>query len=325
MRIMESNRLRAAGEAICLLVLSQIMAHVGVAVLISVAPLLFFAIRHGRKPAYILIAVSVLVNLAFFGFQGLFGLGKEGIAILIINMYIPLSLSAAGIVWLGTKGRNTMGRLFLTLIPSVVFLGASAGFFLSDMALLENIRTGYENAFAAVIGPVIEGLLPGVDPSILAYSILVVFMSLLFPVLLCGICASCFIYETAKHSRESDWEEKVVNLEYSSDAVWGFIISWALVLLMRFVSAPLLLWIAVWNLALVWTVIYAIEGFSVVFARLRRRSPALRSMALLIMVLVLGTFVPGINFIVLIGLPLLGVLESFFDLKKQGGKNENHS
>ena len=117
-----------------------------------------------------------------------------------------------------------------------------------------------------------------------------------------------------------------MRLEYSPDAVWGFIISWALILLFRFVSAPLLLVIAVMNAAGVWTVIYAIEGFSVVFARVRRHSPAMRSMTLLILIIAAGTIIPGINFIVLIGLPLLGVLESFFDLKKLGGIDyEDHS
>ncbi|MBO8435560.1 MAG: hypothetical protein IAA97_01080 [Spirochaetes bacterium] len=323
---MEEGRVRAAGEGMGLLLLSLLMSRLGIAVMISVAPLLFFRIRHSRKSTYLLLVIAFIVNLLVSGFlDGFFSAGKEGLALLIINMYIPLSLSAAGIMWLGTEGRKILGRLFLTLVPALLILGASALFFLSDRALLENIYTGYENAFTAVAGPVLETLLPGVDMALLSFSALMVFAAFLFPVLLCGICASCFIYETAKHSRESGWEEKVIALEYSPDAVWGFIISWALVLLFRFVSAPLLLWIAVWNLALVWTVIYAVEGFSVLFARLRRHSPMLRSMTLLFLVIVLGTLVPGINFVVLIGLPLLGVLESFFDLKKRGGENEDHS
>ena len=323
---MMDNKLRAVGEAVLLLLLSLVMSQIGVASLIAVAPLLFFSIRHGRKSASLLIAIFFLILLLLDILRGgIIGSGKLGCAILMIDMYVPLSLSAAGIVWLGTKGKGVMKRLFLTLLPALVLAFGYVVFFYTDRALLDTLIGSFEDVFAALFGPVFEILLPGVDISLVVYIAMLMILSLMLPVLLCSICASCFIFETALHSRESEWEEKVMRLEYSPDAVWGFIISWALVLVLRFVSAPLLLEIAVLNAAGVWTVIYAIEGFSVLYARIRRRS-AMRSMTLLILVLLFGTIIPGINFIVLIGLPLVGVLESFFDLKKLGGKDyEDHS
>ena len=319
-------RLRAVGEAVLLLLLSLVMSQIGVASLIAVAPLMFFSIRHGRKSASLLIAIFFLILFLLDILRGgIIGSGKLGCAILMIDMYVPLSLSAAGIVWLGTKGKGVMKRLFLTLLPALVLALGYVVFFYTDRALLDTLIGSFEDVFAALFGPVFEILLPGVDISLVVYIAMLMILSLMLPVLLCSICASCFIFETALHSRESEWEEKVMRLEYSPDAVWGFIISWALVLVLRFVSAPLLLEIAVLNAAGVWTVVYAIEGFSVLYARIRRRS-AMRSMTLLILVLLFGTIIPGINFIVLIGLPLVGVLESFFDLKKLGGKDyEDHS
>ena len=324
---MMDSRLRTVGEAILLLLLSIVMSNIGLASLIAVAPLMFFAIRHGRKSASGLIIVFFLISLVIDILRGgIIGEGKLGCAILMIDMYFPLSLSAAGIVWLSTKGNGVMKRLFLALLPSLVLALGYATFFYSDRALLTTLIEAFENAFAALLGPMLEILLPGIDVALVAYIAMLTVLSLLLPVLLCGICASCFIFETALHSRESDWEEKVMRLEYSPDAVWGFIVSWALVLLFRFVSAPLLLEIAVLNAAGIWTVIYAIEGFCVVFSRIRRRIASLRSMTLLILVLLFGTLIPGINLIVLIGLPLAGVLESFFDLKKLGGIGyEDHS
>ena len=321
------NRLRTAGEAILLLLLSAVMSNVGFASLIAVAPLLFFSIRHGRNGAILLIAISFALNLVASGiYGGLFTAGKLGAAVLMIEMFIPLSLSAAGIVWLSTSGMSVMKRIFMTLLPSLVLALAYVAFFYSDRALLESLHGLFNDAFAALVGPVLSMVLPGVDSALIAYVALLSMLSLVLPLILCSICASCFIYETALHSRESDWEEKVMRLEYKPDAVWGFIISWALVLLLRFVSAPLLLEIAVINAAGIWTVMYAIEGFSVLFARIRRHGAAIRSMTLLIIVILLGTLIPGINFIVLIGLPLVGVLESFFDLKKLGGIDyEDHS
>ena len=324
---MVEDRLRTAGEAVLLLLLSAVMSRIGVASLIAVAPLLLFAIRHGRKAASFLIVLGFVIALVADGVSGgLFTAGKLGAAVLLIDMYIPLSLSAAGMVCLGTIGKRVLPRLFLTLVPALLLAAAMAVFFYTDRALLDTVVKAFEDAFAALAGPLLEMLLPGVDIGVIAYAALLTVLSLVFPVLLIGICASCFIYETALHSRESGFEEKVMRMEYSPDAVWGFIVSWALVLLFRFVSAPLLLELAVLNMAGVWTVVYGAEGFSVLFARIRRHSPSMRSMTLLIVIVLIGTLIPGINLIVLIGLPLIGVLESFFDLKKLGGIGyEDHS
>lgn len=324
---MMDSRLRAAGEAILLLLLSIVMANIGFASFIAVTPLLLFSIRHGRKAAAWLVVIGFIVDFLFSGVRsGAFTAGKLGAAVLMIDTYIPLSLSAAGVVWLATENNRVMKRLFLALLPGFIIALAYTAFFYSDRALLDSLKSLYEDAFAIIAGPVVELLLPGVDMSLVAYIALLTLLSMVLPLLLCSICASCFIYETALHSRENGWEDKVMRLEYSPDAVWGFIISWALVLLFRFISAPLLLEITVLNAAGIWTVLYAVQGFSVVFARLRRHSPMMRSMTLLIILLVVGILIPGINIIVLIGLPLIGILESFFDLKKLGGIDyENHS
>ena len=300
------SRGRAIGEALLLLFCSVVMSNVGVASFIAVAPLMLFSIRHGRRNGLILIAIGFIVGAAFsFIVGGYAGAGRLGASILMIDLYVPLSLS---------------------LLPAVLLLGAYAAFFCSDRALLEELMLAVENAFAVIASPLLEMVAPGIDIGLIAYFGMLAIASFVLPAVLCGICASCFIYETARHSRESGWEEKVMRLEYPSDAVWGFIVSWALVLLFRFVSVPLLIVLAVVNVAGAWTVIYAVEGFSVVFARIRRHSPHMRSMTLLIVVLMVAILVPGINLIVLLGFPLVGILESFFDLKKLGGNGyEDHS
>ena len=48
-------------------------------------------------------------------------------------------------------------------------------------------------------------------------------------------------------------------------------------------------------------------------------------MTVLIVLVIMSLLIPGINFIILLGVPLLGVLENFFDLKKIGVQDEDHS
>ena len=222
---MMESRGKAVGEAVMLLLLSVVMSRLGIASFIATAPLLLFAIRHGRKSASLLLAAGFAVNQAIdLVLSGGLPADSADAAFLLLNMYIPLSLSAAGIVWLYTRGRRLMGRLFLTLLPAFVLAGAMAAFFYSDRALFSSVLAGYEDAFAALLGPMISVLLPGADIGTIAYFAVLVLASLVFPILLCSVCASCFIFETGLHSRESGWEEKVMRLEYSPDAVWGFII-----------------------------------------------------------------------------------------------------
>ena len=322
---MERGKGALAGEAVLLLAASLVLYRMDLAMLVFPAPLLLFSIHGGRKAASLLVAagfvLAVITDLVAVGVPS----GRESMVFFLISMFIPLSLSAAGIIWLGTEGRGLLPRLFLTMAPALVFAAVLAVFIGTDRALLESIISLFQDAFAAMLSPVMSAVFPGLDVGFIAYVALLAAASLIFPVLLCGICAGCFIFESVLHSRESMWEEKVMRFEYPSNAVWGFIASWALVLLLRFVSVPMLLEIAALNLATVWAVIYAIEGFSVIFAHIRKRWEHVRSMTVLILLMVIGLFVPGINLIILIGLPLLGVFETFFDLKRIGAGNEDYS
>ncbi len=323
----ERSALRSCIEAVLMFVISFIFFNMDFFTIFFILPLLLYAINNGERKAILLIVLEVLLIIVTDSFMISDSLTtKLGFALLLIDLYIPLSLSAAGIVWLRTRGeRRLLRRLLFVLLPAIILVVPAAAFILSDRALSSAVYTAYGNAFAAVLSPMLSLVAPGVDVSVFIDLILITVTSFLFPVLLCGICATCFIYESALHSRESDWEESVMRFSFPQDAIWGFIISWALVLILRFVSAPMLLEIAVMNAALVWTVFYAIQGFTVIFARIRRRHRTVKSMTVLIVLVIMSLLIPGINFIILLGVPLLGVLENFFDLKKIGVQDEDHS
>ena len=321
------SALRSLVEGFLMFIISFVLFNLDFVSLFYVAPLLLYSINNGEKKAELLMVLDMIFIIVtdMLLIDGSTST-KLGFAFLLIDLYIPLSLSAAGIVWLRTKGeRRLLRRLLMVMLPSIILLVPCAAFILSDRALSTSVYTAYGNAFAAVLGPMFEIIAPGIDMKVFTDLILITVMSLMLPVLLCGICATCFMYESALHSRESEWEDAVMCFSFPQDAIWGFIISWALVLLLRFVSAPLLLEIAVMNIAFVWTVFYSIQGFTVVFARIRRRHRTVKSMTVLIVIAAVSLLVPGINFIVLLGVPLLGVLETFFDLKKLGVGYEDHS
>ena len=286
---MERGKGALAGEAVLLLAASLVLYRMDLAMLVFPAPLLLFSIHGGRKAASGLVAagfvLAVITDLVSVGVPS----GRESMVFFLISMFIPLSLSAAGIIWLGTEGRGLLPRLFLTMAPALAFAAVLAVFIGTDRAILETVVSLFQDAFVAMLGPVMSAVFPGVDVGFIAYVALLAAASLIFPVLLCGICAGCFIFESVLHSRESMWEEAVMRFSYPGDAVWGFIVSWALVLLLRFVSVPVAVPVIALNVAGIWTVLYAIQGFTVVFARVRKHSRNVKSMTVFIIVLFAGT------------------------------------
>ena len=314
-------------EGALLLFVSLVFNSFGLLSFLYIVPLLLFAIHGGKRRAELLLLLcSFLILLLEIFHQRDMEMSKLNAALLFVSLYFPWSLSAAGIVWLETEhDHRLIRRLYCTLAPALVLLLFLALFIATDRALLAELHEGFQNALAVSLGEMLASFLPGVEMSVIAEIVLLTLMSMLMPLLLVCICACCFIYTSIRHSRESDWEQTVMAFEYPPNAVWGFIVSWALVLLLHFVPAADALVAVIVNIALAEGVLYAIEGFSVVFARLRRRNGRVKSMSVFIVLAVMAIALPGINFIVILGLPLLGVLESFFDLKKIGALYEDHS
>ena len=314
-------------DGVIMLFCSMVLYNLGISTLLYLTPLLIFAARYGKRDGLVLIVLGLFLCFLWELVEYIPNEIKSSKSIfeLALLMFIPMSLSAAGIMWMYTRRFGVVSRLFLSILPSLLIVLAYLVVLFVDRALFETLYAFYEDAFAVKLTPVIETLGIKVDMSWFFLLFLVTIGSLILPVILAAVCANCFIYETVLHSKESDWEDKVKGIEFSPNMVWGFIISFALILLFYFVSAPLVLEVVVVNIGLVFGVLYSVQGFAVLFSWLSRHMERLKSMSLFIVLFIFSTVVPGVNFIILLVLPLLGLLESFFDLKKIGEKDEDYS
>ena len=324
---LDQNRKGAIRDALMLLLMSTLLYQLGLSVFIFVSPLMIYAVKYGKGKAALLIAAELLVISALELIKG--GIPNisnvQSLIGFALSIYFPLSLSAAGIVWLYASDKKVVTRLILSVLPSVVLGVIYAVPFVVDRALFSETYVLYEDAFVTLVGPMMDPIVGEFDWSTMFYIVLISGLSVVLPLMLVAVCASCFIYETAEHSKESRWEERVKRFAIHSDVIWLLIVSWALVLLNRFISAPAYVPIILLNVALFSVVLYAAQGFSVMYAILSRKKPRLKSMHLFLILAILAIAIPGLNIIVIFSLPLLGILESFFDLKKIGVKNEDYS
>ncbi len=290
--------------------------YIGFGQFIFVLPLLLLNRKHGKSLSALSLLIEALLVLIYL--YRSHGAGSAlSIPFFLFETYIPLSLLAAGAAWLITERKSIGIRLFIALIPASLLYILIFVYLGQDAALFDNIVRYYQDAFEALLGPFVNsGMLDKEFLSFFSYILLLGLLSLLLPIVLCFVCATCFTYESLLHSRESDWEERVALIELDAKAIWIFLALWLMVLLTRFISIPTVAGIALSNVTLSFTLGYLIQGFSVLYYNMRKRWRGLKSYSLFLVLAAIGLFVPGINLIVIAGLPLLGVLETFFELRK---------
>lgn len=328
---MEENAVKekrsCAKEGILCILLSTLMYELSISTFLFAAPLMLFSVKNRKRNALVLFGVEALIVTAIELLQDFRSINDTlSVAVFLFGLIIPMSLLVAGAIWLYSDKHSLAVRVFLSLIPIVALSVAFLIWFAVDRTLFNNLYDYYENVFASGLGELLGKLFTDLDSDVIFSALASAMLSLIIPGFALAVCATSFIYETGVHSRENDWEERVQRFEFPTDFVWFFIISLALLLLSYFISAvPMWFMVVIMNTTGLFTVLYSIQGFSVVYSFFKKRMKNLKSMTLFIVLFIIALVVPGINFIIVFGLPILGLLESFFDLKKLGVKNEDYS
>ncbi len=302
-------------DAFLALVISCVMAESPFLTLFTALPLLVFSTRHTKNESLVVFALECLL---FIGFSLWSVYGSEYyLFMVLLDLYFPLSLSAAGIIWTCTKGRRVDERLLLSFIPSLLMVLTVSTILCADRALFSGVYTLYEDAFV----PYLESIFSSLGLSGDVKSVFLVMISLacvmMFPLVVGATCVVLFLSERAAHSREGGWDEKLCDLEFSEVLIWPLIALLSVSLLACFVSVPPVVYLVSTSVATALMFLYGVQGFSVVFVWIRRGFPEFGSLKLFVILALTGLLVPGLNIIVLTLLPFIGILENFFDLKKR--------
>lgn len=311
----ENNALLALRDGAVAVVVSFFFFYLGFGEFIFVFPLLLLSTRFKKRVSALAILVEAFI-VVFYTYLNR-AEGELSLLLMLFELYIPLSLLAAGMTWLISEGKRIGIRLLLALLPSILFFIILYVFLEQEPALLDSFLILAEDVFEALLSPFINfGAMDGTLVSFIIETILLVIASLIIPLVLCFVCATCFSFESVLHSRESDWEDRVARLELDGRAIWIFLALWVLVLLFRFISVPTIAVVALFNVTLSYTILYAVQGFSVLYYNMRKKGRKLKSYTLFLILLAIALFIPGINFIIVLGLPLIGVLETFIELRR---------
>ena len=109
----------ALRDSVLAVVVSFLLFYFGFGEFIFVFPLLLLASRYKKKVSALSILVEAVLVVSYSFFTRVDGL--LGFLLMCFELFIPLSLLAAGATWLATEKRGIGTRLFIALLPSLVF------------------------------------------------------------------------------------------------------------------------------------------------------------------------------------------------------------
>ena len=285
--------------------------------LIFTLPLLAFVATSRREDGVkvFLPAALILILRSVYNSWGLENMGLW----VSVDLYVPLSLLVAGYIWTISKGKLEK-RLFLSLLPALLATILFGLVFFMDRALFDTFYSSMKDAFAVVMESTLATLGIEADIDFLFLMVSTTVGVFAFPTIAAAACVSFFFYEGKRHSRETSLDDVVASIELNTNLVWVLILSLALLMSSRFISMPLVFSMAFLSLVLTMLLVYSIQGFSVLMAWIKNGGVNMKSTTLFIVLLMLSLFMPGLNIVVLFGLPVLGLIENFFNIKTRRKK-----
>jgi hypothetical protein len=296
-------------ELILVTVVGILFSRFSLGSVIMTIPLLMIAPRVKDLWQALLAFAVVLVGTVLWSVLDYKNVIEAGYgSVLAVSLFLPICTVIGTATWtaVSRKSRAGMRKFFLTCIPIVVLGLALALWFSSDNAtstkeLLKQSMLAIfsEESLGYSFETVVDLALSFLSISFLPMGMLIVGI----PVL---------ISELIMYRYDEAWQYDFAFMKLPDPFIWGFFGFWVLALTSSLVSAiPLALYCVAWNVALALTVLFAIQGLSIIVARFRRTS-AYFSVGKVVGLLLILCLLPGVNLICIVGLPVLGVLETWF-------------
>ncbi len=311
----DGEQLRAWGESGAAAVAAALLYLSGGLFMFFLVPLAIIALRRGDE-GYLVAAVGTLVIVAIT--RGIMAV-QVGVGLSGFFFFGELAMPAGLLVGFGLlrylRGRVPQWAYRYALATGVATLGA-----VPVMAALGG-STGFEGAMEAQIGQMMRNLGAG-DPDMAAQMIVDEAMEMvlrsfaLFFGIVLGLGALLGRHLVARFSADEPYTPPVDRVAVPDAAVWPLLGGWALVGLDVLGNVGFLGY-AGWNLALLFTLIYAVQGVGVAAALMARAGMNARSRRFAGIGLIAALFIPGINLLVALGIPALGVSELWVDFKRE--------
>ncbi|RKX77324.1 MAG: hypothetical protein DRP87_09545 [Spirochaetes bacterium] len=109
--------------------------------------------------------------------------------------------------------------------------------------------------------------------------------------------------------------DRVINFFMPEKMIWPLLVSWAGIFIDRFLDLGLLGY-AFWNVGSIFLVLYALQGIGILKYLFNRYNFSRLTRVFIGLALVIMLFWPGVNLLVIVGIPALGVSELWIKYRK---------
>ena len=311
---MEQNDRTAIRNLILGTLLGVILSRLTIGSLVMTVPVLLVCPKIRRTDIKILSFAAMLLGVVIWTvIQQRILIGTEYWPVIPVSLYMPVSTIIGCAVWTvgSSYSSSSMRKFFWAGIPVFVMGLALSLYFASEKSQLVRIA----------LADGILSMFPSDSLSINLSSVVqtVVNMMALFfaPMGLVMLALPVVIADVNVNRFNEDWQYDFANMKLPDQYVWVFFGSWATALVCNLVkSIPMWAMAVCWNMALSMTVLYMVVGVSILVAFARRRTAAITA-GRIVFTVVLLCFIPFVNAVVMIGLPILGVLETWIAFRSE--------
>lgn len=307
------------GDLLIASILSFTLFQLNMLVLFCI-PLQILFVRKGDR--YLLYgSVSVLITIVIVSFIRTASIEDPVMkrSIQFADVLLP-AIIVAGVVATDLRWKIRPRTLYKVLvvslgagiisIPIILLLSRSDGFHDFLTGQVESVaalfQAGRQEGEAGIATANVESLVSNIKVILLRNYLFVYFIT---------VAGSVWAGRAIAARMARTRSEGFRNFHIPDRMIWPLLISWALVLVDNFISIGAIAY-AAWNIGLILLSIYGMQGIGIIQTVLDRRNVSKYFRILITAAMVMMVFWPGVNLVILIGLPILGVSELWVHFRK---------
>jgi hypothetical protein len=299
------------------LVISYILYKITATSTLFIIPLLFIAPRFPSTK-------TALIPIGIFGVwligSQLLSMGKvlyqnSLMGTFFIVLYLPLNLLIGSAIWILLKEYKSLHRLFFASVFAAIS-GLALVIWLSGES---SSAVATEKVYREVVNATLPAMLGtqtplGINSNSVFDAVVRVLKIAFFPLFVGQFGLSVLISEQMISRGDEKFQNRLAGFALNESYVWPFLISWTVVLFTLLIKVEILEVLA-WNSALTLTLLYLVQGMAIISYLIRKKNPRINSTRVYILSALLMVM-PGVNVVVLAALPILGVSQTWINLRK---------
>ena len=261
----------------------------------------------------VFIVILFVIGYHILQLQDLLKTG-EGIGLLIIGLYLPISTLIASGIWIATYKE----RMLYRLLYSLIFAGI-VGFFIvfwlqGNSASAIYTKEVYQKLLSSLVSLVMSNQMQVNEMNAVGDIVISAITNFGLTLFIAQFGVAVFISEMMVNRFSSEYQERLLKWNLPHGTIWFLLAGMSTILLVILVKFPLLESLA-YNVSSVIALLYAVQGISIASNYLVKKFPHIRPSRIFFLSGAL-MMLPGANVVFIVGFPLLGISETWITYRK---------